>query len=205
MSQDKIEKWDEVNGNTGNNGRLETFLESAGDNYAILQLRDIEETRMERFSSLRMLERMDMEVNIDHYEVVYIAPLPIHTNRPAFLESVFEKFNLDRPDDFKGHSLSVSDIVAIHKNGAVSCYYCDSTCFQELPGLLSENYLKNAEMQLEDDYGMIDGVVNNGAKDRKEKATKDKAEKPSVVEQLKNQPHCEVRKKSTVKYTEQER
>ena len=83
MSQDKIEKWDEVNGNTGNNGRLEAFLDSAGDNYAILQLRDIEETRMERFSSLRMLERMDMEVNIDHYEVVYIAPLPIHTNRAA--------------------------------------------------------------------------------------------------------------------------
>ena len=99
----------------------------------------------------------------------------------------------------------VSDIVAIRENGAVSCYYCDSICFQELPGLIPENYLKNAEMQLEDDYGMIDGVVNNGAKDRKEKAAKDKAEKPSVVEQLKNQPHCEVRKKSTVKYTEQER
>lgn len=205
MSQDKIEKWDEVNGNMGNNGRLEAFLDSAGDNYAILQLRDIEETRMERFSSLRMLERMDMEVNIDHYEVVYIAPLPIHTNRSTFLESVFEKFNLDHPEDFKGHSLSVSDIVAIRENGAVSCYYCDSICFQELPGLIPENYLKNAEMQLEDDYGMIDGVVNNGAKDRKEKAAKDKAEKPSVVEQLKNQPHCEVRKKSTVKYTEQER
>lgn len=144
MSQDKIEKWDEVNGNMGNNGRLESFLDSAGDNYAILQLRDIEETRMERFSSLRMLERMDMEVNIDHYEVVYIAPLPIHTNRSIFLESVFEKFNLDRPEDFKGHSLSVSDIVAIRENGAVSCYYCDSTCFQELPGLIPENYLKNA-------------------------------------------------------------
>ena len=205
MSQDKIEKWDEVNGNMGNNGRLEAFLDSAGENYAILQLRDIEETRMERFSSLKMLERMGMEVNIDHYEVVYIAPLPIHTNRSAFLESVFEKFNLARPEDFKGHSLSVSDIVAIRENGAVSCYYCDSTCFQELPGLIPENYLKNAEMQLEDDYGMIDGVVNNGAKDCKEKAAKDKAEKPSVVEQLKNQPHCEVRKKSTVKYTEQER
>lgn len=160
---------------------------------------------LERFSSLRMLERMDMEVNIDHYEVVYIAPLPVYTNRSAFLESVFEKFNLDRPEDFKGHSLSVSDIVAIHENGAVSCYYCDSTCFQELPGLIPENYLKNAEMQLEDDYGMIDGVVNNGAKDCKEKEAKDKAEKPSVVEQLKNQPHCEVRKKSTIKYAEQER
>lgn len=111
MSQNKIEKWDEVNGNMGSNGRLEAFLDSAGDNYAILQLRDIEETRMERFSSLRMLERMDMEVNIDHYEVVYIAPLPVYTNRPAFLESVFEKFNLDRPEDFKGHSLSSATLL----------------------------------------------------------------------------------------------
>ena len=205
MPQDKIEKCDEVNGNTGSADKLEVFLDRAGDNYAILQLRDIEETRMERFSSLRMLERMNMEVNIDHYEVVYIAPLPAYADRSAFLESVFEKFNLDHPEDFKGHSLSVSDIVAICEKGTVSCYYYNSSCFQELPGLIPENYLKNAEMLLEDDYGMIDGVVNNGTKDRKEKKPKIKDEKTSVVEQLKNQPHCESRKKAPIKSMEQER
>ena len=194
-----------MNGNTGSADKLEVFLDRAGDNYAILQLRDIEETRMERFSSLRMLERMNMEVNIDHYEVVYIAPLPAYADRSAFLESVFEKFNLDHPEDFKGHSLSVSDIVAICEKGTVSCYYYNSSCFQELPGLIPENYLKNAEMLLEDDYGMIDGVVNNGTKDRKEKKPKIKDEKTSVVEQLKNQPHCESRKKAPIKSMEQER
>ena len=105
MSQDKIEKWDEVNGNMGNNGRLEAFLDSAGDNYAILQLRDIEETRMERFSSLRMLERMDMEVNIDHYEVVYTAPLLPYKDQNTMLEELYAKFNVSRPDDFTGHTI----------------------------------------------------------------------------------------------------
>ena len=179
MSQDKIEKWDEVNGNMGNNGRLEAFLDSAGDNYAILQLRDIEETRMERFSSLRMLERMDMEVNIDHYEVVYTAPLLPYKDQNTMLEELYAKFNVSRPDDFTGHSLSVSDIVALRQNGVVSCHYVDSIGFQELPGFLKpENYLKAAEMAMEDDYGMIDGVINNGKKE-------DPAERASVLDQLK--------------------
>lgn len=201
----EIKKWDEVNGTDDSGQRMEAFLDSVTDSYAILQLRHSDETLYERFSSMRELGRMGITPDIDHYEVVYVGELTKQGDQIDVLEGMFTKFNIDRPEDFKGHSLSVSDIVAIRENGAVSCYYCDSTCFQELPGLIPENYLKNAEMQLEDDYGMIDGVVNNGAKDCKEKAAKDKAEKPSVVEQLKNQPHCEVRKKSTVKYTEQER
>ncbi|MBR3126381.1 MAG: DUF4316 domain-containing protein, partial [Mogibacterium sp.] len=63
------------------------------------------------------------------------------------------------PEDFRGHSLSVSDIVAIRQNGIVSCHYVDSIGFKELPDFLKpENYLKNAEMAMEDDYGMIDGI-----------------------------------------------
>ncbi len=81
--------------------------------------------------------------------------------------------------DFTGHSLSVSDIVALRENGEVSCHYVDSVGFKELPGFLkSENYLKNAEMAMEDDYGMLDGIVNNGKKE-------EPAEKQSVLEQLK--------------------
>ena len=63
------------------------------------------------------------------------------------------------------HILSVSDIVALKQNGVVSCHYVDSIGFRELPNFLKpENYLKNAEMAMEDDYGMIDGIVNNGPK-----------------------------------------
>ena len=79
----------------------------------------------------------------------------------------------------QGHSLSVSDIVALRQNGVVSCHYVDSIGFQELPGFLKpENYLKAAEMAMEDDYGMIDGVINNGKKE-------EPVEKASVLDQLK--------------------
>ena len=61
--------------------------------------------------------------------------------------------------------MSVSDIVAIKQDGKVSCHYCDSAGFTEIPGFLPDNPLKNAEMAVEDDYGMIDGILNNGPKE----------------------------------------
>ena len=61
--------------------------------------------------------------------------------------------------------MSVSDIVAIKRDGKVSCHYCDSFGFEQIPGFLPDNPLKNAEMAVEDDYGMIDGIINNGPKE----------------------------------------
>jgi hypothetical protein len=87
---------------------------------------------------------------------------------------------MNRPEDFRGHSLSVSDIVALKVDGVVSSHYVDSIGFQELPDFIRrENYLKNAEMALEDDYGMIDGIINNGSKQEMGD------DRPSVLEQLK--------------------
>lgn len=180
MSKDKIEKWDEINGNVSHEERLEAFFESSNDCYAILQLRHIDETRYERFSSRAELERMGVEPQIDHYEVVYIAPLVPYIDQNIMLENIFEKFNLYHPEDFRGHSLSVSDIVALKQNDVISCHYVDSIGFKELPHFMKpENYLKNAEITMEDDYGMIDGVINNG----KSKEIEDKS---SVIEKLKN-------------------
>ena len=111
-------------------------------------------------------------------------------------EKLFEKFNIDRPPDFGGHSLSVSDIVAIKQAGQVSYYYCDDIGFKELPDFRKpENYLKNAEISTEDDYGMIDGIVNNGKKEEPEK-------KPSVVDKLKSQPPQEKKRKAPKKSAE---
>ena len=128
------------------------------------------------------------------------------------LENFYYIFNDERPGDFVGHSLSVSDIVALKQDGKVSYHYCDSMGFQELPAFQKpENYLKAAEMSMEDDYGMIDGIINNGPKqptvadlEAQVKAgmsislmdlaaashrERDAGErKPSVLEQLKNQP-----------------
>ena len=176
----EIKKWDEVNGIDDSGQRMEAFLDSATDSYAILQLRHSDETLYERFSSMRVLGRMGITPDIDHYEVVYVGELTKQGDQIDVLEGMFTKFNIDRPEDFKGHSLSVSDIVALKVGGVVSCHYVDSIGFAELPDFIRrENHLKNAEMAMEDDYGMIDGVINNGPKQEPP------AERTSILEQLK--------------------
>ncbi len=184
----KIQKWDEINGTGSSEDRMEAFLTSETDTYAILQLSydQPEVTAYERFESLNGLARQGKQPNIDHYEVVYTAPLLPYKDLGTMLEEMYTKFNIDHPEDFRGHSLSVSDIVAIRQNGIVSCHYVDSIGFKEFPEFLKpENYLKNAEMAMEDDYGMIDGIINNGKADRI-RETEEK--RPSVLEQLKAEP-----------------
>ena len=172
----KIQKWDEINGLQQPEEKMQAFLDSATDAYAILQLKAGDETRDREFMSYSYLQRKGMEPEIDHYEVVYASALPAHHNQTELLEGIYQKFNIDHPSDFTGHSLSVSDIVALRVNGVVSSHYVDSFGFKELPEFIKpENYLKYAEMSMEDDYGMIDGVINNGPKD----------ERKSVLEQLK--------------------
>lgn len=172
---EKIQKWDEVNGAASQEDRMTAFLESATDSYAILQLRRGEDTRDEQFASYARLQKMGKEPDIDHYEVVYVSALPSYSNQTQMLEGLYEKFNIDHPSDFRGHSLSVSDIVALRVNGVVSSHYVDSYGFRSLSEFICpENYLKAAEMSMEDDYGMLDGMINNGSKE----------ERKSVLEQL---------------------
>ncbi len=172
----KIEAWDEVYG-AKSQEKLQTFLERTTDSYAILQLKLVDETAQDRFMNYSWLEKHGREPEIDHYEVTYVGELPAHSSQDVLLEGLYEQFNLARPEDFRGHSLSVSDIVALRQNGVVSSHYVDSIGFREVPGFIRpESYLKNAEMAMEDDYDMVgDGIINNGRRD----------ERPSVLEQLK--------------------
>ena len=113
---------------------------------------------------------IDQTVKPENYELVYSASLPQADVRDqaAVLESLYARFNLDRPEDFHGHSLSVSDVIALKQNGRLSCYYTDSFGFQKLPDFIPpENALRNAEMAMEDDLNMIDGIINNGPKEEK--------------------------------------
>lgn len=112
--------------------KLHSFFESDTEQYAILQLSPTEDTALELYSSIKELGRMGLEPNINHYDVVYIAPLPKIEVLTNFLEDVFVQFNIACPEDFTGHSLSVSDIVAIKKKGAVSFHFVDSVGFKEL-------------------------------------------------------------------------
>ena len=95
----------------------------------------------------------------ESYELVYSAPLSSADVRDqaAILDSLYARFNLDRPEDFHGHSLSVSDVIALKQNGRVTCYYTDSFGFEKLPDFNPpENALRNAEMAMEDDLNMLE-------------------------------------------------
>lgn len=198
MSQEKIERWNEVTGNDAPQDKLSAFLDSSNDAYAILQLRRTDDTVLERFESMASLHRQGKEPEFDHYEVVYVSPLPPYKDQTMLLEGLYEKFNLDRPSDFHGHSLSVSDIVALKTGNIVSCHFVDSIGFVELPNFLKpENYLKNAEMAMEDDYGMLDGIINNGKSPALEERT-------SVLEKLKEQPAPETPRKAACSSKERE-
>ena len=144
------------------------FQQNPADSYCIYQLRRDPELAELRFMNSQYLREHGLEPAFDHYEAVYSGALPSDGSTEARLDDLYMKFNTAHPQDFTGHSLSVSDIVVLRQHGAVSSHYVDSVGFVQLPAFLPDNYLKNAEMSMEDDYGMIDGIINNGPKEQPE-------------------------------------
>lgn len=233
--------------------REAAFLHYPVDAFAIYQISDQSPQRRDRlFTDIDSLKQLGMEPTREHYDLIYtgtLADYPVKTP-----EDAFRVFNLDRPHDFGGHSLSVSDIVAFRHSGVVSYHYCDSVGFTEIPdfplsrdliradqllsdarktqgyfrvrsavnqfqdadGMVSksamlrhyygtdtyddlvsllkqqENYLKNAEMAMEDDYNMIDGIINNGPKDQgPPKPEQSQTERPSLRARLREETEQE--------------
>ena len=228
------------------------------DTFSIYQLKSGNETLDYRFEPLDAIRNNGLSVKPENYELVYTAPLTEKDN----LESIYTRFNIDHPADFKGHSLSVSDIVVLHQDGKDTAHYCDRFGFSQVPEFLQperaaevtiptpdqmatqeristprgsfcvtnmtreqmeaagygvhhqsddgkylimgngtrafaipaqqpeqDNPLRTAEMTLEDDYGMIDGVINNGRRGEElekaqEHAEQTTPEKPSIRERL---------------------
>ena len=221
-----------------------------GDTFSIYQLKPGDSTRDYRFEPLDTIRNNGLSVKPENYEQVYTAPLTAKDD----LESIYTRFNVDRPADFTGHSLSVSDIVVLHQDGKDTAHYCDRAGFSEVPEFLQpaqkslditeriqtprgsfylcgmtreqmeadgygfhhasedgkylimangtqayavradapekDNPLRTAEMTLEDDYGMIDGVINNGRRGEELEKAREHAErtqpekKPSIRERL---------------------
>ena len=162
------EEWDAVRGVVTLSEQADTeklFLENPQDAFLIYQIRRGGELDAYRFMNYDYLQSKGVTPERGGYDAIYTGGFMDYGNARTNLDMIYQRFNVDHPADFKGHSLSVSDIVALKQNGVVSCHYVDSIGFQELPNFLKpENYLKNAEMLLEDDYGMIDGIINNGPK-----------------------------------------
>ena len=204
--------------------REQAFLAHEGSCFAIYQV-SRDDPQNVRFMNLDWLQSHNLAVDRSNYDLIYTAPLNGSGSTMEQLETLYEQFNLQKPVDFHSPSLSVSDIVAIKQDGKVSCHYCDSVGFTEIPGFLPDNPLKNAEMMLEDDYGMIDGIINNGPKEPTVAQLEQQArsgqpislmdlaeavhreerdKKKSVMEQLKSQPRTEHKKTAPKKSAERE-
>lgn len=129
------------------------FLEHSKDAFAIYQLKDGDELRDYRFEGLDWLKSRELLVERGNYNFVYTEPFTQYASQRDRLEEIWERFNNDHPADFKGHSLSVSDIVAIKQSGVVTYHYCDSYDFKELPQFaepatpMPDNFLTGEKVQ----------------------------------------------------------
>ncbi len=163
----------------GNGTRAFAIMsEDARRTYDLYQLKDSPDRRDYAFEPLDRLHEQGRHVDMQNYDKVYSSLMLPAEN----LESIYTRFNIDYLQDFKGHSLYVADVVVIHEKGKDTAHYCDSFGFAEVPEFLEpDNYLKNVEMAAEDDFGMIDGIINNG---EKEVTSPGVDEKASIRERL---------------------
>jgi antirestriction protein ArdC len=177
-------------------------LENYRDTFTIYQLKDSPETRDYRFEPLERLQAAGLAVDRANYRRIYDAPLAASDT----LEGIYQRFNVNHPADYTGYSLSVSDIVVLHRDGRDTAHYVDSFGFPQVPQFLAApqppaNYLETAEKTVEQNYNMLDGRINNTpATDSVEARLKrgetvtlseilaDAKEKPSVTERVKAQP-----------------
>lgn len=172
--------------------RENNFLNKHNDSFAIYQLKD-EFLNDLMFRNVEQLNQQGLSINKDNYNFVYAADVDLSKNNlNQTLENIYAKFNINHPADFTGHSLSVSDIVAIKQDNVISSYYVDSVGFKKL----SKDFLKTVEVSAEQNYNMIDGIINNEPP---------KQEKKSIIEQLKTNNPKSTKKPNKTKTKENER
>lgn len=135
--------------------RKEQLLYASTDKYGIYQLKPNLELDSLRFEGTESLKRMGITkdnfdaIKPENYTLLYVGELSElqKETQGATLEAIFEKFNLDHPEDFRGHSLSVSDIVVLHQNGQNTAHFVDSFGYTEIPDFLREQTPEKEEMQ----------------------------------------------------------
>ena len=113
--------------------------EPDSDRYEIYQLTADPANAKLLFTSYDGVHADGMTINRSNYELKYSAPLTPDTT----LDSIYDQFNINRPADFTGHSLSVSDIVVLHRNGQDTAHYVDSIGFADVPEFLTEQTQEN--------------------------------------------------------------
>ena len=131
------------------------------DTFSIYQLKRGDETRDFRFEPYDRPAATGRTADRANYDLIYTAELTPGTS----LEDIYTRFNIDHPKDFKGHSLSVSDVVVLHQNGQDTAHYVDSSGYRQVPEFLQppekENPLKHVEDTIEQNDNNFDGIINN--------------------------------------------
>ncbi len=128
------------------------------DTFSIYQLKRGDDTRDYRFEPYDRLQAAGLTVDPANYDLIYTAPLAPGMS----LDDIYTRFNIDHPADFKGHSLSVSDVIVLHQAGQDTAHYVDSFDYQEVPEFLQpENHLKHIEDTVEQNDNNFDGIINN--------------------------------------------
>ena len=113
------------------------------DTYSIYQLKDIAETRDLRFEPFDRLQKSGRAIDKTNYDLVYTGDLEADMS----LDDLYSRFNIDLPEDYKGHSLSMSDVIVLHKEGQDTAYYIDRIGYQSVPEFLSERRQTNEQVQ----------------------------------------------------------
>ena len=111
------------------------------DSFEIWQLKDTPDTRQLRFMNSEFLARHDLTVDLNNYARVYASDLKPGTT----LEDLYTQFNLNHPEDYRGHSMSVSDLVILNQGGETAAFFCDSIGFTDVSDFVVQDYEKVRE------------------------------------------------------------
>ena len=178
----------------GRAGKEAQLLYGDSDKYGIYQLKDIPEMREFQFAGTESLKRRGIiKDNLDaikpeNYNLVYVGELSELQGRTqsVTLEAVYEKFNIDHPADYRGHSLSVSDIVVLHEDGKNSAHFVDSFGFTGLPDFMKAlEGVKEQEAQKAEPEETQDTSGHDVQKSAQEEKT---SERPETGERAANAP-----------------
>ncbi|WP_435644862.1 DUF3849 domain-containing protein [Butyricicoccus porcorum] len=112
----------------------QVLMRAAEPRFGIYQLRAAEENAMLRFTGMDYLEEQNLTVDGANYEFIYGDTLAENDT----LDTIYTRFSLHHPEDYSGHSLSVSDVIVLHQNGKSEAHFVDSIGFTELPDFVSE-------------------------------------------------------------------
>lgn len=111
------------------------------DSFEIWQLKDTPDTRQLRFMNSEFLARHDLTVDLGNYARIYASDLKPGTT----LEDLYTQFNVYHPEDFRGHSMSVSDLVILNQDGETTAFFCDSIGFTDVSDFVAQDYEKARE------------------------------------------------------------